>query len=78
MFRVISIQQIVDATVDNVDGEAIRCIILADNTSDALPVNGVNVENMAPDQRFLPGSIAITPDFDVVIVKNNGEWGDWA
>lgn len=78
MFRVISIQQIVDATVDNVDGEAIRCIMLADNTTDTLPQNGANVENMASDQHFLPGSIAITPDFDVAIVKNNGEWGDWA
>lgn len=78
MFRVISIQQIVNATVDNFDGEAIRCIMLADNTTDALPQNGADVENMAPDQRFLPGSIAITPDFDVAIVKNNGEWGDWA
>lgn len=78
MFRVISIQQIANATVDNVDGEAIRCIILADNTSDPLPTNGEGVTHMGDDQAFLPGSIAITPDFDVAIVKNNGEWGDWA
>lgn len=78
MFRLISVQQIEDATPQNVAGRAIRCIILADNTTDALPENGANVENMVPDQHFLPGSIAITPDFDVAIVKNNGEWGDWA
>ena len=78
MFRLISVQQIEDATPQNVAGRAIRCIILADNTSDPLPTSGESVTHMGDDQAFLPGSIAITPDFDAAIVKNNGEWGDWA
>ena len=78
MFTLLSIQQIAYATPQNADGRAIRCLILADNTTDALPTTGQNVEHMGDDQTFMPGSIAITPDFDVVIVKNNGEWGDWA
>lgn len=78
MFTLLSIQQTADATPQNVDGRAIRCLILADNTTDTLPTTGQNVEHMGDDQTFMPGSIAITPDFDVAIVKNNGEWGDWA
>ena len=78
MFTLLSIQQTADATPQNVDGRAIRCLILADNTTDALPTTGQNVEHMGDDKTFMPGSIAITPDFDVAIVKNNGEWGDWA
>ena len=78
MFTLLSIQQIADATPQNADGRAIRCLILADNTTDTLPTTGQNVEHMGDGQTFMPGSIAITPDFDVAIVKNNGEWGDWS
>ena len=78
MFTLLSIQQTADATPQNADGRAIRCLILADNTTDTLPTTGQNVEHMGDDQTFMSGSIAITPDFDVAIVKNNGEWGDWA
>lgn len=78
MFTLLSIQQIADATPQNADGRAIRCLILADNTADPLPSTGQNVEHMGDEQTFLPGSIAITPSFDVAIVGNNGEWGDWA
>ena len=78
MFTLLSIQQTADATPQNAGGRAIRCLILADNITDTLPTTGQNVEHMGDDQTFMPGSIAITPDFDVAIVKNNGEWGDWA
>lgn len=78
MFTLLSIQQIEDATPRNVDGRAIRCLILADNTADPLPSTGQNVEHMGDDQAFLPGSIAITPAFDVAMVGNDGEWGAWS
>lgn len=77
MFRLISVQQVEDATPENVAGRAIRCIILADNTSDPLPTNGESVTHMGDDQVFLPGSIAITTSFDMAMVGNNGEWGEW-
>lgn len=78
MFTLLSIQQTEDATPQNVNGRAIRCMILADNTTDALPDTGANVEHMGDDQTFMPGSIAITPAFDVAMVGNNGEWGEWS
>ena len=78
MFKLLSIQQIQDATPQNVDGRAIRCIILADNTSDTLPENGQNVDGMGDDQTFMPGSIAVTPSFNLAMVNNSGEWGDWS
>lgn len=77
MFRLISIQQTEGATVSNVDGRAIRCIILADNTTDTLPATGEDVDGMGDDQEFLPGSVAITPAFNLAMVGNNGEWGAW-
>ena len=77
MFRLISVQQVEDATPQNVAGRAIRCIILADNTSEPLPTNGEGVTHMGDDQAFLPGSIAITPAFDMAMVGNDGEWGAW-
>lgn len=46
MFTLLSIQQIADATPQNADGRAIRCLILAYNTTDALPTTGQNVEHM--------------------------------
>ena len=78
MYTLLSIQQTVDATPQNVGGRAIRCLILADSTTDALPENGQNVNGMGDDQTFLPGSIAITPSFDVAMVGNDGKWGAWA
>ena len=78
MFTLLSIQQTADATPRNVDGRAIRCLILADNTADPLPSTGQNVEHMGDDQAFLPGSIAITTAFDVAMVGNDGEWGTWS
>lgn len=78
MFTLLSIQQTEDATPQNVNGRAIRCMILADNTTDALPDTGAGVEHMGDDQTFMPGSIAITPAFDVAMVGNNGEWGEWS
>lgn len=78
MFQLLSIQQTKNATTKNVDGEAIRCVILADNTSDTLPENGQNVDGMGDDQIFMPGSIAITPSFNLAMVNNSGEWGDWS
>lgn len=78
MFQLLSIQQTKNATTKNVDGEAIRCVILADNTSDTLPENGQNVDGMGDDQIFMPGSIAVTPSFNLAMVDNNGEWGDWS
>lgn len=77
MFTLLSIQQVADATPQNVNGRAIRCIILADNTTDPLPATGASVEHMGNSQTFLPGSIAITPVFDVAMVGNNGKWGAW-
>ena len=78
MFRLISIQQTADASPANVGGRAIRCIILADNTTDALPSSGSEVVGMRNDQAFLPGTIAITTAFDLAMVGNDGEWGDWS
>ena len=78
MFTLLSIQQIADATPRNADGRAIRCLILADNTTDTLPTTGQDVEHMGDDQTFMPGSIAITPKFDVAMVGNDGKWGAWA
>ena len=78
MFTLLSIQQTEDATPENVGGRAIRCLILADDTTSALPTTGKEVRHMGDEQTFMPGSIAITPDFDVAMVANNGEWGDWA
>lgn len=49
MFTLLSIQQIADATPQNADGRAIRCLILADNTTDSLPSTGQNVEHMGDD-----------------------------
>lgn len=78
MFRLISIQQTADASTEHVGGRAIRCIILADNTTDALPSSGSEVVGMQDDQVFLPGTIAITTGFDLAMVGNDGEWGDWS
>lgn len=78
MFTLLSIQQTADATPRNVEGRAIRCLILADNTTDPLPSTGQNVEHMGDDQTFLPGSIAITPAFEVAMVGNDGKWGAWS
>ena len=78
MFTLLSIQQIADATPQNADGRAIRCLILADNTTDTLPATGQNVEHMGDDQTFMPGSIAITPALDVAMVGNDGQRGAWA
>lgn len=78
MFQLLSIQQTKNATTKNVDGEAIRCVILADNTSDTLPETGKDVKDMGDDQTFLPGSIAVTPSFNLAMVDNNGKWGDWS
>lgn len=77
MFRLISIQQTEGATVSNVDGRAIRCIILADNTTDTLPATGADVDGMGDDQEFLPGSICVAPDFSICVMQNNGTWGEW-
>lgn len=78
MFTLQSIQQTEEATPQNVNGRAIRCMILADNTTDALPDTGASVEHMGDDQTFMPGSIAITPAFDVAMVGNDGKWGEWS
>lgn len=78
MFRLISIQQTADASPANVGGRAIRCIILADNVTDALPSSGSEVVGMQNDQAFLPGTIAITTGFDLAMVGNDGEWGEWS
>lgn len=78
MFTLLSIQQTADATPQNAGGRAIRCLILADNTTDTLPTTGQNVEHMGDDQTFMPGSIAITPAFDVAMFGNDGKWGAWA
>lgn len=77
MFRLISIQQTDNDLALNPSERPIRCLILADNTTDALPTNGTNVEEMYPEQSFLPGSVAITPALDIAIMGNNGEWGEW-
>lgn len=78
MFRLISIQQTAESSTEHVGGRAIRCIILADNTTDALPSSGSEVIGMKNDQVFLPGSVAITTDFSLAMVGNDGEWGDWS
>lgn len=77
MFKLISIQQVADATPENSDGRAIRCLILADNTTDTLPTIGSDVDGMGDDQEFLPGSICVAPDFSVCVMQNNGTWGEW-
>lgn len=77
MFTLLSIQQTHGQDPENIEGVAIRGIILADNTTDPLPTNGANVEHMDEEQTFLPGSIALTTAFDVAMVGNNGKWGEW-
>lgn len=78
MFTLLSVQQMEEATPKNTERRAIRCLILADNTTDTLPNTGENVEHMGDNQTFMPGSIAITPAFDVAMVGNDGKWGEWS
>lgn len=77
MFRLISIQQTDDDLKLNPSERPIRCLILADNTTDPLPEDGTNVDGMYPGQKFMPGSVAITTALDIAVIGNNGEWGDW-
>ena len=77
MFRLISIQQIVYGNELNPEKHPYRCVILADNTTDALPSDGGGVVGMNSGQKILPGSIAVTPALDVSVMGNDGEWGGW-
>lgn len=74
MFTLLSIQQMASTA----NGSAIRCLIMADNTTDPLPENGGSVSGMQETQTFLPGTVALTPAFNVAMVGNNGEWGAWS
>ena len=78
MFTLLSIQQTAEESIHNIGGEKIRCIILADNMSDELPLNGEGVVGMHPEQTFLPGTIAVTTTFNCCMVGNDGKWGAWS
>ena len=77
MFRLISIQQTDDDLKLNPSERPIRCLILADNTTDPLPTDGTSVDGMYTGQKFMSGSVAITTALDIAVVGNNGQCGDW-
>lgn len=78
MIRLLSVQdRFWTKTSDNPSGNAIRCTLLADTTSEALPATGEGVINMSDETVINPGSVAITPAGDVAIMANNREWGEW-
>lgn len=77
MFRVLNILQTKGNSVDYPSGKGVRCVILADNTTGALPTTGENVDGLKKEQNILPGSVAITTGFNVAIMGNDGEWGEW-
>lgn len=78
MFTLLSIQQTAGGTTENPTGTAVRCIILADNTTDPLPESGADISGLSLYQSFLPGTVALTPVFNIAMVGNNGEWGAWS
>ena len=77
MFRALNILQTKGDSVDYPSGKGVRCVILADDTAETLPTTGENVDGLKTEQDILPGSVAITTGFNVAIMGNDGEWGEW-
>lgn len=59
------------------NGYAVRCTLLADDTSTPLPTTGGGVAGMQEYTEIAPGSVAVTPAGDIAIMDNSGEWGLW-
>lgn len=77
MFRLLSIQTSIGKSTLNPSGTSIRCTILADNTTDELPVATDNIGDCQDGIGVAPGSVAITPAGSIAIMDNSGEWGTW-
>lgn len=77
MFKLMQIYATIDASVDAPSGEGVRCLIMADNTDEALPTDGGKVDGLKPGQFIDTGSIAVTPFLNIAICGNNREWGEW-
>lgn len=77
MFKLVDVYEVDNFIARNPSDRPIRCRIQADNTTDPLPKDGTDVEGMEIGQKILPGSYVYTPNFDIAIMGNDGEWGDW-
>lgn len=77
MFRLLSIQQTIGESTASPSGQSIRCTILADNTTDALPTSGSDVVGVQPTVLIAPGSVAVTPAGNIAVMGNESEWGAW-
>ena len=74
MFRLLNISK---ATSRNSMNQLIRCTILADGTTDPLPLTGEDIEGLMDDTEISYGSVAITPNGDIASMGNDGQWGNW-
>lgn len=51
-----------------------RLALLADSKDEALPKTCADLPGIAGDKAIEPGSTCITPELDIAIMGNDGEW----
>lgn len=63
---------VLDIIENNIAG--MRLSLMADTKGETLPKTCVDLNSIAGDKKILPGSTCITPELDIAIMGNDGEW----
>lgn len=63
---------VLDIIENNITG--MRLSLMADAKGETLPKTCVDLNSIAGDKKILPGSTCITPELDIAIMGNGGEW----
>ena len=54
-----------------------RLLLLADSKEDTLPTLLSDIDGLSGAGSITPGSICYTPELDMCVMGNNGQWGAW-
>lgn len=64
--------KVLDIIENNIAG--MRLSLMADTKGETLPKTCVDLNSIAGDKKILEGSTCITPELDIAIMGNDGEW----